>query len=328
MHDSEAGSQRAVEALRHVFPRKVEVREEHRGITVNGTPLRVRWIGEGWLSDVREVLRSGPERPDVVVARRMSPGAREALDQSSISWVDETGAAEIVVGPIIVAKSGQSKSQKLTSWTPAVIAVAEALLCGTTPTVANTKKATDLSIGSCTNALRFLTEEKLLTAETERGPKSARRIADFGRLLNSYATAVADSPEPISVQVGMLWRDVITGLSEVGTRWSNEKRSWACTGTVAAAQYAPYLTAVSSAEVYVDADTPAGLEAAALEVDLEPIDGGRLTLRPFPTNTAKKLATVQEGLHVAPWPRVYADLRLSGVRGEEAAEHLREVMSG
>jgi len=34
------------------------------------------------------------------------------------------------------------------------------------------------------------------------------------------------------------------------------------------------------------------------------------------------------GIRVVPWPRVYADLRLVGVRGEDAAEHLREVMRG
>lgn len=34
----------------------------------------------------------------------------------------------------------------------------------------------------------------------------------------------------------------------------------------------------------------------------------------------------QAGLRVAPWPRVYADLRAVGVRGEEAVEHLREMV--
>ena len=40
------------------------------------------------------------------------------------------------------------------------------------------------------------------------------------------------------------------------------------------------------------------------------------------------MASKKEGIHVAPWPRVYADLRLVGVRGEEAAEHLRDRMRG
>lgn len=90
--------------------------------------------------------------------------------------------------------------------------------------------------------------------------------------------------------------------------------------------FAPYLTTVTTAEVYVDRKTIAGLEAAAAVAGLQPIEGGRLILRPFPTVTAKSLAAVTGGLSLAPWPRVYADLRVLGVRGEEAAEHLREVI--
>jgi len=44
------------------------------------------------------------------------------------------------------------------------------------------------------------------------------------------------------------------------------------------------------------------------------------------TVTGRRLATRVDGLMVAPWPRVFADVRTVGVRGEEAAEHLREAM--
>lgn len=53
---------------------------------------------------------------------------------------------------------------------------------------------------------------------------------------------------------------------------------------------------------------------------------GRLRLAPFPTATTRQLATAADGLRVAPWPRLVVDLRRSGVRGEEAAEHLRETV--
>jgi hypothetical protein len=62
--------------------------------------------------------------------------------------------------------------------------------------------------------------------------------------------------------------------------------------------------------------------------EIEPIEGGRLVLRPFPTATSRTQSTVEDGIRVAPWPRVFADVREVGVRGEEAAEHLREVTHG
>lgn len=58
----------------------------------------------------------------------------------------------------------------------------------------------------------------------------------------------------------------------------------------------------------------------------QPIEGGRLTLKPFPTTATSRLATTVAVLCVAPWSRVYADLRLVGVLGEDAAEHLREII--
>ena len=90
----------------------------------------------------------------------------------------------------------------------------------------------------------------------------------------------------------------------------------------------PYLTTVTMAEVYVAADSIAGLQAAAADADLRPIEGGRLVLRPFPTTTTQRLRTEHNGLRAVPWPRVYVDLQQAGVRGEEAAEHLRDVLHG
>jgi len=318
---------RAREAVAQVLPPTVDVQPSGDRVLVNGQPLRVQWIGDGWLADVRTVLESD-ERPDIVVAVSMSPGARRALADANIGWIDETGAAEIAIGSIIVSKSGRpvERDQRVTDWTPAALAVTEAILCGTKPTVAATQQATGLSSGSCTNALRFLTEQDLLTAAAQRGRDSGRRIADFNRLLRSYASAVAATDPPRVVQVGVTWRDPVAGLAKTAEHWNTRGRMWACTGAVAASVLAPHLTSVGSADVYVDADTIAGLEAAARDAGLEPIEGGRLSLRPFPTVASHTLSTRQHGLNVAPWPRVYADLRLIGVRGEEAAEHLLEVM--
>lgn len=133
---------------------------------------------------------------------------------------------------------------------------------------------------------------------------------------------------PPRVQVGVTWRDPIAGLTETGKKWDEAGIGWACTGTVAASVIGPHLMSGTSADVYVDADTIAGLEDTAVRAGLRAIEGGRLTLRPFPTVTVRRLAVRADELLIAPWPRIYADLRTTGVRGEEAAEHLREVMHG
>lgn len=328
MRDEPRLNERGYQALVHVLPPSVIVQQDGDRAVVNGVPLRLVWIGEGWLADVRRMLVRDVDRPQVAVARRMSPGAREALRAASIGWVDEMGAAEITADGIVVSRSGrpQDRTQKTLDWTPSVLAVAEALVCGTKATVARTSEVTGLSSGSCTNALRFLTEQGLLVSGASRGRHSARRIADFDAFLESYAAAATEVERPPEVRVGLVWRDPRSAVAEIGRKWDAMDVSWACTGALAASVLAPHLTTFGNADVYVDVDTVAGLESTAVRIGLEPTEGGRLKLRPFPTVTTGRLSTEEQGLRLAPWPRVYSDLRSIGVRGEEAAEHLREVV--
>ena len=325
---------RIVEAMRAVLPPAVDVqhqatREPTTTIVVGSRKLRAVWVGEGGLRQVRPILKASPP-PDVAVARVMSQGARAALGQAGIGWADETGAAEIAVGTIIVSRSGRPvpAEERVARWTPAVVAVAEALLCGTSATVSATEQATGLSSGSCINALRALADLKLIAGAQARGRGSARRIIDADAFLEAYAAAVAATPPKTSLVVGVIWRDLVAGLRDAGRQWTRGGLEWAASGMVAASVLAPLVTTVGGADIYVDAKTPGELDAVAKRVGLTPIQGGRLTLKPFPTVTTSRMTKVADGVRVAPWPRVYADVRLVGVRGEEAAEHLREVVRG
>ena len=81
-------------------------------------------------------------------------------------------------------------------------------------------------------------------------------------------------------------------------------------------------------EVYVAGKTPGDLRRALFAAGLEETEGGRLQLRPFPTPAGPRIARdIGPGLRSVLWPRAYADLRTAGVRGEDAADHLREEMS-
>jgi hypothetical protein len=295
-------------------------------VVIRGKRLRIEWKSRVWLSVVEQVL-ARPDRPDVVVGDRISPASREALTEAGIGWVETSGAAEIDTDFLVVSRSGRQLPTKEASagWTHAVVGVAEAILAGVKPTVSATHKAIGLSVGACTRALRVLTDMEYLEAGAARGPQSGREIADREALLDAYVAAAHDIESPNSLAVGVTWRDPIDGLSEVGTLWDESGISWVATGLVAAAVVAPLVTSVATADVYVVAPSFPELESAAAAAGLKPIEGGRLVLSQLPTPTTLEMATVTDGMRVAPWPRLVADLRRTGVRGEEAAEQVKEV---
>lgn len=326
---------RALAAFLDVLPNGAETHEQEAvgdvgraEVIVGGRTIELKWVGEGSLGDVRLGLASWPAVPDIVVGRRLSPGARALLAGKGVGWVDETGAAEIAIGSIVVSRTGRPPRpiDRPPGWTPAGLAVAEALLCGVRGTVVATRRATGLSVGSCTNALRTLTDLGLIEADSARGRGSARHVGDRRALLAAYSNAAAVLRPTINLEVGVTWRDLIAGLLDTGRSWSREKIAWAATGAAAANVLAPYLGSVARIDAYVDTTTMVGLEAAAAAVGLKPIEGGRLTLRPFPTPAVDRLVETIDGVRVVPWPRVYVDLLATGVRGEEAAEHLWEVV--
>ena len=322
--------ERAARALVDVLPRGTDPRiaSAPAGLIVEFGERRLTasWVGEGHLRDIRRML-SDSSRPDIAIGRRLSPGAKQELSEAGVGWADETGAAEIAAGSVVVSRPGRPPPPKRTDrWAPAVLCIAEVLLCGADATVEATRAATGLSTGSCANALRFLAACGLLESDAARGRDSGRRIADRERLLDTYAQAAREAADrQICVTAGVTWQDPVAGLVKAGHDWDDAGISWAATGTVAAAVMAPLLTHVGQAEVYVNADTIAGLEAVAAAAALRAMPAGRLVLRPFPSRCAAGLSSAHDGLRTAPWPRVYADLLRAGVRGEDAAEHLREV---
>jgi len=325
---------RLAAALRAVLPPSVTFKLSTAGdddatVRLGSRRLAVRWVRRGGLREVREVLRSR-RPPDVIVGSEISLAARAAAAEAGLGWVDESGAAEIAVGNIVVSRSGDRRraASAPRGWTPAVLGVAEALLCGTAATVSATAEATGHAASSTAHALATLAELGLLEAPAARGRNSGRRLVDPDRLLEEYAQAAPRLRPKAELRCGLLWREPFVALEEIGGRWDQAGVRWAATGAMAASVLAPYLTEVSNGEVYVDATGLPELREVARSAGIEPMAGGRLLLRQFPTAASERLAAEIDGIRVAPWPRVYTDVRELGVRGEEAAEHLREVLRG
>jgi hypothetical protein len=334
--------ERAVSALEAVFRTALRARRAADGprrdviVTVDdATELLVRWLPVGWPRQVEEALHDH-SRPDILTAPVMSPGARKVAHEAGVGWADETGAADIHIrqpsGPIIVIQTTGAPPKPLDTrlgWRPATLAVCEAVLSGkASPTVSSVEGATGLSTGSAVTALKFLEQEGHLASAIARGPGAARRVVDRDALLDAYAAAAERLRPPTSIPVGVLWRDPVAGVVASGRLWDAAGMDWGATSALSANQLAPSQTEIAPMEIYVPGRTPNDLRRAARAAGLQEMTGGRLVLRPFPTPAGAKLTDRSvEGFRSMLWPRVYADLRTTGVRGEDAAEHLREEMA-
>jgi hypothetical protein len=327
-------SKRALAALEAVLPAGTPVEiaqqlDQDLAVSVAGRTLRLRWLPAGWPRQVAEALRRRP-RPDIIAAPQLSPGARELAASERVGWLDESGAAEIHADALLISRSGDARKPlgaKL-GWRPATLAVCEVLVAGCPATVSATANETGLAASTVAESLKFLERDGLLHADAERGRQSGRRIADVNSLLDAYAVAAERLRPATSLRVGVLWRDPIKGAIEVGRSWLTADIRWAVTSALSAAAMSPVLTEVVPMEIYVTGRTPGDLRRAAAAAGLREIDGGRLVIRPFPTPAADTVAEqLRPGLISMLWPRAYADLRVAGVRGEDAAEHLRAEMS-
>ena len=300
-------------------------------VTVNvaGTPLRVRFAGRGDFRGVQIALKARP-RPDVIVASRLSIAARQAIAKEGINWADERGAASIEAGSIVIVLSGQ---------TPAVRQILDRLdsggdwYRGSHPRWHNPDRRSSRSDDRAftkyrVRVLAFLVGRDLLRAPKARGPQSGRRIVDFDRLLDQYSEAAHRRRPKFELRCGLLWREPYTEIKQIGQKWTSMRVPWSVAGALAASILAPYLTQTPTGVVYVGASRELEIVQIARRAGLEVMEGGRLLLLPFPTLATKQLIQEKEGVWVTSWPRTYADLLNEGVRGEEAAEHLRGVFRG
>ncbi|NNN20784.1 MAG: hypothetical protein HKL80_02115 [Acidimicrobiales bacterium] len=123
------------------------------------------WAGEGWPGDVKKLVQLVP-KVEVVVATKMSINAKAWLEELGIGWIDEAGGASInrSSGLVIVRESAREKNRPEVSnrWSRSMLAVAEAVLSGITPTVESIETTTGLSRNATATGLSRLENLGLL----------------------------------------------------------------------------------------------------------------------------------------------------------------------
>lgn len=316
--------------LRAVLPEGAALRalsgdSDDTVVEIVGIPHRVRRALSGKRGDVHRALKKRP-RPDIVVVDYMSAGGRQAAEDAGVGWADDAGNAEILSASVVVSRVGMKPpAPHNPRWSPSVLGIAEALLDGTPATVEAIARTADLSTGAATKGLGTLTDLGHLDRDAPRGRHSARRVGDPRRLLDAYASQARLRPSRFSVETGIVWRDPISGATDLAGRLDAARTAAAVTGALAAAALAPFSMTIAPLVMYVDVGTPAELQGVCRDVGLRVVDGGRLRLAPFPTPCTSALVDSIDGLPVVPWARAYADVIDTGVRGEDVAEHLAAV---
>ncbi len=310
------------------------------------------WAGEGYPRDVDAALSKaqGSAWPMVVTARRLSPGAREKLDRDRVNWVDDAGDAHIEEPPAFMIfrqgmKQALARPPADFRWTSSTGAVAETLLVECSrqqptdgsetermgfrvPRLTGIAEEVQWSLPQVSKSMQGF-DRNGWTSKTgsERGPNAGRNLTDPGAMLSSWASWYKKRPlkhTGAHVSSRDPWDFITDHLNRV-----LGDRQWAVSDWLALSQVSPFASDVPSLRCYLDPkDYDHSLFRIMSSLDLRPVtSGARVTF----VRAEKHVLTQSSQGTPAPTVsaiRLYGDLLRHGVRGSDAAEHLRESEIG
>ncbi|MGH3008518.1 MAG: hypothetical protein ACRDLM_03820 [Gaiellaceae bacterium] len=273
----------------------------------------------------------------MLVGQRLSPGAIHQLTQHRANWLDETGAARIETdtGLLVFREPDEAGAEHEAPrgfrWASSSLEIVEWLLTEPPRDAFNAHEIADRSgwsYAQTTKVLRQLSERGWVKKTGgSRGVGSGWQLADAAGLLEAWTTyLVGHRPEAVGAH--RVLRDPMQfARTELAQALSPEMQ-WALSGWAGLELAAPFVTTVPVIQVAVDANAlvDGRLREAMRSLGLREVtEGARiefLALSKFSLSLAREF----HGLPVVSPPRLYADLRALGGRGEEAAEHVRQEL--
>lgn len=341
------GENPGVQAILKAMPTRTSVRVDgdHVWVTSDGFEwaFRSSWIGEGFPSDLHRLNNDFSDNAiAVITARRISAGTRKELDARGASWADLTGRAQIQARPGFLVDRLPARSSTLpppsaTKWSDSAGAVAETLLH------LNEKwrqfEPNDRSINAAELAelcgysypqvnkvlQQFDSAAYVENIGSERGSNARRVLLNPSALLSDWAGWHKDRVMT-TVELQTLWRGTEQSIDALHREAAGP---WALTGWIAADVIAPLSTAVPNVSCYVDRGAfERTVERLVRDDSIEySSTGGRLIVAAAEPHVIRMSQLDGPTPTVSPI-RIYGDLIRIGGRGEEAAQHLREVVLG
>lgn len=328
---------RIVHAVSSVLHADVEMRGNRDGtwrlavLDVAGRPrFRTAWIRAGWPAEVRAALDRSPDLT-LAVAPVFSSGARRLLEDQQVSWIDETGAANVrEAGLLVRVDQGPARDDPaphLARWSDTSVLAGAAMLT-LRPERISVKWVADQAHCSPARASAILQgfdgEGWTVKRGAERGRSAYRTFEQPVALLGSWS-------DYLNNRAVKRWfahstsRDLHELQHRIGDALPPLMFGW--TGWAAAEQLAPFVTQLPVlhlrvSENHTQRDIEPALQRAGVTLTQ---DAGRIELWRTPREALRHSTLSASGPLMA-WPWVYADLLRLGGRGNDAAEHLRDVM--
>jgi hypothetical protein len=302
--------------------------------------LELVWAGRGWPAEVKRALAEIPSpwpRQVVLVALRFSSGSLELLRQRSANWVDEAGRARIESpdGLLVIRDVEPELEEPRTPafrWARSSVDIAEFLLASPEEVFSAVDVAghSGWSHPQTTKVLRqFAGRGWAQKVGPARGRGSGWRLADPAALLDAWAAHVGSAGRE-RVLAHRVVRDPMAFLREQLAPALDSLMPWAASGWAGLEAAAPFVTAVPVLHIYIPAEAMAAgrLRDVMRATGLREVEEGARVEFWAASELALALATETAFVPVVAAPRLHADLRALGGRGEEAAEHVREELIG